>query len=118
MSSSTLFALLDTCLAADEGPPGFKAKIAIGVLEEDTTAWWVGDFGARASSFRTRHTPGDCDTVLLLGGEEATKLLEGRPLGRQPRTCSVIGDPRQLIRFNQRYLDRKGVVGIRLGAKR
>jgi hypothetical protein len=115
--SSTLFALLDTCLAADQGPAGFSAKIAIGILDAERIEWWVAELGARTSTSRPEQTPDGCDTVLLLGAGEVKRLLEGGSLGRQPSTCSVIGEPRHLIRFNQRYLDRKGVVGIRLGGK-
>lgn len=116
MSASTLFALLDTCIKSDEGPPGFQAKIGFGVLGDQGVAWWVGDFGRQISTSRPLQTPEGCDTVLLLGEEEARKLIAGQPLGAHPRTFSVLGEPKNLLRFNQRYINRRSLVGIRLGA--
>lgn len=115
MSASTLFALLDTCIKSDDGPPGFQAKIGFGVLGERGVQWWVGDFGRQITTSRPDQTPEGCDTVLLLGEEEAQKLIAGQPLGAYPRSFSVLGDRRNLLRFNQRYINRRSVVGIRLG---
>jgi hypothetical protein len=114
-SATELFTLLDTCVAADSGPPGFKATLGFGVLGETRVEWWVGKFDGRAFTSRPTKTPEGCDTVLLLGLEEVRALLSGRPASLRARRLEVMGDPRNLLRFKERYLKRNNLVRIRLG---
>jgi hypothetical protein len=114
MSSDMLFALLDGCLAADRGPPGFAAKIGVAVFGARGVEWWVAELGREARSTRPKETPDGCDAVLFMSADEAGRLIAGKAIAKHSRTFSMIGDVKQLTRFSRRYVDRKGVVGIRL----
>jgi hypothetical protein len=119
LEADTMFALLDAAVRADHGSPGFSARIAIGVLGVKT-AWWIAELGAGATTVKTSRsdsTPADCTAVLILGEDEARRIIAG-DLPKRPRTFQTFGDQAVLKRFRDRYLDRKNLFQLRLGSSR
>jgi hypothetical protein len=105
LEAETMFALLDAAVRADRAAPGFSARIAVGVLD-DTMSWWIGELGPSVATHRADTTPSDCTAVLVLGADEARRIIAGEPLKR-PRVFQTFGDVAVLKRFRDRYLDRR-----------
>lgn len=116
LEAETMFALLDAAVRADRGSPGFSARIAVGVAGEKLS-WWIGELGAAVTTSRSDTTPDGCTAVLILGEDEAKRILAGAPPVR-PRMFQTFGDQAVLARFRDRYLDRKNLFDLRLARGR
>lgn len=109
----TLFALLDAAVRADRGSAGFNARIAVGV-SGSRTRWWIGELGPAIETHRSEQTPADCTAVLILGEDEAQRIVAAAPFPKHPRLFQTFGDAAVLGKFRDRYLDRKNLLELRL----
>jgi hypothetical protein len=103
---SDLLDLLDAFVVRDPAPPGFAARIAIGVGER----WWIARLGATAvTTFAVE--PGPVDASLHLSAEAAAAILAGEPIPAEG--AHHRGDVALVAKLFRRYLGRTDPIGVR-----
>lgn len=108
---SDLLIFLHALVSRDSSFPGFRGKIAVGVLDGLSTAWWHVSFLERAHAEFTESQPLDVDCSIQLSSDEAEQILSGGRIHFGPNNIS--GDRELLRRFLKRYLEKQSPIDAR-----
>jgi hypothetical protein len=100
-------------IACDQGAPGFRGKLAMGVRDDEGELWLAAEMSDRAVAKLEASADETATVRLLLGEAEFRTLVSTGAPPANPALLELSGDVAVLSRFLQRYLVPKSAVAIR-----